>query len=306
MTMIDATNLTKHYGDVKAVRGIDLEVEAGSIHGFVGPNGAGKSTTMGMLVGVITPTVGEASIDGDPAGSGTALSKIGYAPQDPVFYESMTGRAYLRYMGKIAGVDGSVGDQVDELLDWLDLTDAADQAISGYSGGMKRRLALAQAMVHDPDLLILDEPTAELDPQGRASIIDALQNLTDDGKTVFVSSHVLAELEQFIEAVTVIDDGQVVTSGSLNEVNAGVDQTYLVESTDDEALGAILADHAMVERVEFHEDREGLVVWTDDRDAFAIGLPRVLSDADIGLRSMQAGNGLEEAFLEMIEDKEAK
>lgn len=301
MAMIETTNLTKHYGDVKAVRGIDVTVEEGSIHGFVGPNGAGKSTTMGMLVGVVTPTVGEAFVDGEPAGSQAALEKIGYAPQDPVFYESMTGRAYLRYVGTVAGVDGSVAERVEELLEWLDLADAADQRIAGYSGGMERRLGLAQAMVHDPELLILDEPTAELDPQGRASIIEALENLTDEGKTVFVSSHVLAELEQFIEAVTVIDDGRVVTSGPLEEIRAGVEETYLVESTDDDRLADLLAARETVERVEPHDEEDGLVVWTDDRDAFATDLPRVLSDADVGLRSMHSGNGLEEAFLEMIE-----
>jgi ABC-2 type transport system ATP-binding protein len=305
MAIIDATNLTKHYGDVKAVRGIDLTVEEGSIHGFVGPNGAGKSTTMGMLVGVVTPTVGEAFIGGEPAGSHAALEKIGYAPQEPVFYESMTGRAYLRYVGRIAGVDGSVTERVDRLLEWLDLVDAADQPIGGYSGGMERRLGLAQAMVHDPDLLILDEPTAELDPQGRAAIIDALENLTDEGKTVFVSSHVLAELEQFVEAVTVIDDGRVVTSGPLEEIRSGVEETYLVDSTDDDRLGDLLAERGPVERVEAREEEDGLVVWADDRDAFAAELPTVLSDAGIGLRSLRGGNGLEEAFLEMIGEEEA-
>ncbi|RQG89627.1 ABC transporter ATP-binding protein [Natrarchaeobius chitinivorans] len=303
MTMIEANNLTKHYGDIKAVQGIDLTIDAGSIHGFVGPNGAGKSTTMGMLVGVVTPTVGEATIGGDPAGSHAALEKIGYAPQDPVFYNSMTARSYLRHMGKMSGLDGNLSERVDELLEWLNLADAADQAISGYSGGMERRLALAQAMVHDPELLILDEPTAELDPRGRASIIDTLQNLTDQGKTVFVSSHVLSELEQFIEEVTVINDGKVITSGSLAEVSAGLVETYVVESTDDATLQNLLMECPFVERVELHED-SGVTVWIDDEDAFSTTLPTVLSDAEIGLQSMHRESGLEEAFLEMIESNE--
>jgi ABC-2 type transport system ATP-binding protein len=298
MTAIEATNLTKHYGEVKAVRGVDLTVEAGSIHGFVGPNGAGKSTTMGMLVGVVTPTVGEAFIYGEPAGSHAALQQIGFAPQDPVFYESMTGRGYLRFVGSVSGVDGSVRDRVEELLDWLELKDAAGQPIGGYSGGMERRLGLAQAMIHDPDLLILDEPTAELDPQGRAAIIDALENLAGEGKTVFVSSHVLAELEQFIETVTVIDDGRIATSGPLEEVRSAVADAFLVESTDNERLLEMLADRPAVERVE-RRDGQGLAVWAEDFDAFATDLPAVLSDAGIGLRSLHQENGLEEAFLEM-------
>jgi ABC-2 type transport system ATP-binding protein len=303
MAAIEAENLTKHYGDVRAVRGIDLTVERGAIHGFVGPNGAGKSTTMGMLVGNVTPTVGTVRIDGEPAGSQAALEKIGYAPQDPVFYESMTGRSYLRYVGALSGVEGRVSDRVEELLDWLDLADAADQSIAGYSGGMTRRLGLAQAMIHDPELLILDEPTAELDPQGRASIIDALRTLADEGKTVFVSSHVLAELEQFIETVTVIDDGRVVTSGPLDDVNAGVARTYSVETTDDETVAARLAEHSAVERVDFGDD-SGLTVWVDDQSAFETDLPAVVSDAGLGLKSLRRSNGLEEAFLEMVEDEE--
>lgn len=302
MGMIDTTNLTKHYGDEVAVEGIDLTVEKGSIHGFVGPNGAGKSTTMGMLVGVVTPTVGKAVIDGEPAGSQAARRKIGFAPQDPVFYDSMSARQYLRYIGTVAGVEGSVTDRVDELLEWLDLTDAAGQPIGGYSGGMKRRVSLAQAMVHDPELLILDEPTAELDPQGRSAIIDALQRLTDEGKTVFVSSHILAELEQFIGTVSVINDGQLMMTGPLDEVQSTVERTYIVESTDDGRLERLLANHTSVSRVE-REDGAGIRVWTDDPNAFRTALPAVLHDADLGIQSMQLGGGLEDAFLQMIDEE---
>ena len=302
MSMIETTNLTKQYGDETAVQGIDLTVEPGSIHGFVGPNGAGKSTTMGMLVGVITPTVGEAVIDGDPAGSRAAREKIGFAPQEPVFYDSMSARQYLRYIGTVAGVDGSINERVAELLEWLDLTDAADQPIGGYSGGMQRRVSLAQAMVHDPELLILDEPTAELDPQGRSAIIGALERLTDEGKTVFVSSHILAELEQFIETVTVINDGQLLITGPLSEVRSTVERTYVIESTDDGRLEALLAEHPVVSRVE-PDDESGVRVWTNDPESFATALPVVLSDAGLGLRSMQLGGGLEDAFLQMIDEE---
>jgi len=299
--MIETTNLTKRYGDETAVQGIDLTVERGSIHGFVGPNGAGKSTTMGMLVGVTTPTAGEATIGGDPAGSHAAREKIGYAPQDPVFYDSMSARQYLRYIGTVAGVDGSVEERVAELLEWLDLADAAGQPIGGYSGGMRRRVSLAQAMVHDPELLILDEPTAELDPQGRSAIIDALERLTDEGKTVFVSSHILAELEQFIETVSVINDGRLVTTGSLSDVQSTVERTYVVHSSDDERLEALLSDHGAASRVEPDEDG-GVRVWTDDPAAFETALPVLLSEAGLGLRSMELGGGLEDAFLQMIDE----
>jgi len=302
MAMIETTNLTKHYGDLKAVRGIDLAVERGSIHGFVGPNGAGKSTTMGMLVGTVTPTVGEATIGGEPAGSQAALKKVGFAPQDPVFYESMSARQYLRYIGTVAGVEGSVTDRVEELLEWLELSDAAGQSIEGYSGGMLRRLSLAQAMVHDPEVLILDEPTAELDPQGRSAIIEALQRLTDEGKTVFVSSHILAELEQFIETVSVIKDGQLVMTGPLSEVQASVETTLVVTSTDDETLERLLSERSLVSRTE--RDQSELTGWTNDPATFATELPAVLTEAGIGIKSLQRGGNLEDAFLEMVGEEE--
>lgn len=301
MAVIETRGLTKEYGNVTAVADVDLTVEDGEIHGFVGHNGAGKTTTMQMLTGLVTPTRGEASIGGDPAGTKAATKRIGYAPQDPAFYESMTGRNYLVYMAKLSAVEGSARDRADELLDRLDLTGAADQAVSGYSGGMLRRLAVGQAMLGDPELLILDEPTAALDPEGRAMIIDALETLTDEGTTIFVSSHVLTELEQFIDTVTFLNQGQVVTSGPLAEVlSSTATERYTVDASNNDRLADLLADHDSVDAVD--RDDEGLVVTTDDPEAFALALPRVLSDANLGLYSVDREGGLEERFLDILDD----
>jgi ABC-2 type transport system ATP-binding protein len=298
MAMIETTNLTKRYGDVTAVDGVDLTVEEGSIHGFVGHNGAGKSTTMQMLVGLVSPTEGEASIDGEPAGTLSAKRKLGYAPQEPRFYESMSGRDYLVYMGKLGDAEGSVRDRADELLDRFDLTAAADQSIAGYSGGMQRKLSLAQALLDDPELLILDEPTAELDPEGRASIIGFLEELTGEGVTAFVSSHVLAELEQFIDTVTVLQEGRVARSGTIEEVTmASGTATFEVASSDDGRLRDLLADHAAVERVAVEDGH--LVVTTDEPDAFTTELTGVAAEADIGIRSLDRASGLAETFMEI-------
>jgi len=298
MAMIETTNLTKRYGDVTAVDGVDLTVEEGSIHGFVGHNGAGKSTTMQMLVGLVSPTEGEAYIDGEPAGTLSAKRKLGYAPQEPRFYESMSGRDYLVYMGKLGDVEGSVRDRAEELLDRFDLTDAADQSIGGYSGGMQRKLSLAQALLDDPELLILDEPTAELDPEGRASIIGFLEELTGEGVTAFVSSHVLAELEQFIDTVTVLQEGRVARSGTIEEVTmASGTATFEVESSDDERLRGLLAGHAAVERVAVEDGH--LAVTTDEPDAFTTELTGVAAEADIGIRSLDRASGLAETFMEI-------
>jgi ABC-2 type transport system ATP-binding protein len=302
MTMIQTEDLTKRYDDVTAVDGIDLTVEEGSVHGFVGHNGAGKSTTMRMLVGLVTPTDGEAYIDGEPAGTLAATEQIGYAPQDPEFYGSMSGREYLTYMGTVAGVSGSAADRADELLDWLDLADAADQSLDGYSGGMLRKVAVAQAMLTEPELLILDEPTAALDPEGRAMIIDALEALTEEGATVFVSSHVLTELERFVDTVTFLREGRIVTSGPLEEVIAstGVER-YLVDSSDNDLLAELLAGEGTVESVDRTDDGS-LVVTAAEPTAFTVALPRVVSDAELGLHSMGRESGLEDRFLDVLDD----
>jgi ABC-2 type transport system ATP-binding protein len=304
MSVIETRGLTKEYGDVTAVTDVDLTVEPGEIHGFVGHNGAGKTTTMQMLTGLVTPTRGEAYIGGDPAGTRAATERIGYAPQDPSFYESMTGRDYLVYMGTLSAVEGSARERADELLARLDLTGAADQAVGGYSGGMLRRLAVGQAMLGDPELLILDEPTAALDPEGRAMIIDALETLTDEGTTIFVSSHVLTELEQFIDTVTFLEEGQVVASGPLAEVlSSTAAEQYVVDASDNDRLADLLAANESVDGVDRGDDGQ-VVVTTDDPEGFALALPRILTDANLGLYSVDRQGGLEERFLDMLDEGE--
>ena len=179
-------------------------------------------------------------------------------------------------------------------------TYAADQAIGGYSGGMRRKLGMAQAMLESPELLVLDEPTATLDPEGRASIIDALQGLTDDGTTVFVSSHVLAELEQFIDTVTILQGGSIAASGPIDEVLSDVAaETYVVDASDNRQLGELLDGHSTVEQVRHRDDGRLTVVATDPQ-AFTVALPELLYEAGLGLRSLQQEGGLEETFLDIV------
>ena len=302
MTMIQTSGLTKEFGDITAVEDVDHAVERGDIHGFVGHNGAGKTTTMKMLTGLITPTSGEARIGDEPAGTRAATEQIGYAPQNPEFYESMSGRDYLVYMGKLSALDGSPRDRADELLASLELTDAADQAVGGYSGGMLRKLAVGQAMLAEPELLILDEPTAALDPEGRALIIDALETLTDEGTTVFVSSHVLSELEQFIDTVTFLKDGEVVASGPLDEVlSSTAAERFIVDASDNDTLADLLTNHEAVTGVDRGDD-DGLVVTATDPEAFAGALPGVLDEADLSLYFVDRQGGLEERFLDILDD----
>lgn len=300
-TVIESTNLTKHFGKTVAVNGVDLAVESGTVHGFVGPNGAGKTTTMQMLVGLLQPTEGQATITGEPAGSLAAKRNIGYSPQELSLYDSMRGRQYLEFMGRAAGMDKTeASERAEELLEWLDLSDAAGRKTAGYSGGMKRRLSLAQAMIHEPELLILDEPTTGLDPSGRQKIMDALEELPETGITVFVSSHVLAELEQYVDAVTILRDGEVVFSDSIEAVKEATGgQAFAVETDDNEAVVALVADWETVQNVEIDGDR--VLVVADDPDRFRQDLQAALVDEGIALRSLSEEGTLQEAFADLME-----
>ena len=302
--MIETTNLTKHFGETVAVDGIDLTVEEGSVHGFVGPNGAGKTTAMQLLVGLLSPTDGEATIGGEPAGSKAAKELLGYSPQELALRESMTGRGYLEYMGRAAGMDKSdVRERADELLSWLDLKEAAGRRVGSYSGGMQRRLSLAQAMIHEPELLILDEPTAGLDPSGRQKIMDALRELPEQGMTVFVSSHVLAELEQYVGKVTILRDGEVVITDTIDAVQQAYGgQALAVETDDDERVGELLADIEVARNIEIEDGR--LLVMTDDADQLRERLQGLLVEHDISLRSMSEAGTLQEAFADILEEGE--
>lgn len=301
MAAIETINLTKRFGDHTAVDALNLTVEEGSIHGFVGPNGAGKTTTMRMLIGLISPTAGEVHICGNPAGTLAANARVGYAPQEPTFYRTMSGLDYLRFMGQAAGLNGTEAtERAHQLLAWLDLEDAFDRRTADYSGGMRRKLSLAQAMIHEPDVLILDEPTATLDPAGRLSIIDALQELTAEGMTVFVSSHVLAELEKFIDTVTILYDGRHLKTGTVADLRTTFgSEMFAIESSANETLGDHLAACASVARVHFDDDGT-LRVMTDDPGAFKDALVEILAEADIRLDAFSPEGGLEQAFVDLV------
>ncbi len=235
-------NLTKIYGGKKnpftAVKSIDLKIEPG-IHGFLGPNGAGKTTTLNMLIGALSITEGKAKIRDLKAGSVVANQLIGFLPQDPQFYLDMTGEDYLTYIGELGGLSPMESKiKAQELMRYLDIWDARDREIGKYSGGMKQKIGLAATLIHDPKLLILDEPTANLDPIGRQSIIDRIKDLASTkGISVFVSSHILAEIEQMAEKVTMIDHGEIIISDTIKNIkHRYVGNTYLLNTNKNQAI----------------------------------------------------------------------
>ena len=204
---------------VTAVEGVDLEVQEGEIFGFVGPNGAGKTTTIKILMGLIYPTRGRAFIFEDPIPSQRAKSRLGYLPENPAYYEFLTGREALHFYARLSRVPAEVrARRCDELLEQVGLGPAADRQIRKYSKGMQQRLGLAQALVGDPSLVILDEPMSGLDPVGRKEVRDLILDLKRRGKTVFFSTHILPDVETLCDRVGVILGGRLRDVGRIEDL----------------------------------------------------------------------------------------
>lgn len=247
--MIETAGLTKAFGKLVAVDGLDLKVRRGLIHGFVGPNGAGKTTTMKMLIGSIKSTGGCGYVNGYSIGTPDARKSLGFSPERPSFYRDMTGWEYLVYMGRLGGMKPDAArKRAGDLIGWLGLGDCCRSNIGRFSAGTRQRLSLAQAMTHEPQLLILDEPTANLDPDGRMMLIEKLTELRRELKiTIFISSHILPELEQLSDSVTLIEKGKLVAEDSVRDLKQTVatDRYVLRVSRREAVLQALQGQESM-------------------------------------------------------------
>jgi ABC-2 type transport system ATP-binding protein len=216
MAVAAAVELTKRFGDLTAVSDLSFELDAGSVTGFLGPNGAGKTTTLRMLLGLARPTHGEALVFGRPfAELERPATRVGAVLEASDLHPGRSGRDHLRVLARAAEVPAR---RVDEVLELVDLADAADRLTGGYSLGMRQRLALAAALLGDPELLVLDEPGNGLDPEGVRWLRDFMQGFADEGGTVLVSSHHLAEVAQTVDRVVIIDRGRLVAESALEEL----------------------------------------------------------------------------------------
>ena len=239
MAVIEVDGLTKRFADLTAVDHVTFTVERGRVVGFLGPNGAGKTTTLRMLLGLVAPSEGTATINGrryndlaDP------LRVVGAALESSLAYPGRSARNHLR----IAALVGGAGPgRVDEVLDVVDLTAAADRRVGQFSLGMRQRLALATALVCDPEILILDEPANGLDPEGVHWLRTLLRRLAEEGRTVLVSSHILAEVAQTVDSVVILDRGRLVTESTLADLTAGSRQVVRVRTPRAADLADLLA-----------------------------------------------------------------
>lgn len=218
--MLKLINLRKSYGTVHAVDGLSLNIPRGSIFGFLGPNGAGKTTTINLCVGLLRPTSGTIDLDGAGSPEDPAVRmRIGVAPQSIALYDTLTAAENLNVFGKLYGLTHAViRERSGELLDRVGLAERSDDRVSTYSGGMKRRLNLAAALIHDPPLVMLDEPTAGVDPQSRNAILDTVRGLRDRGKTIVYTTHYMEEAQRLCDHVAIIDRGRLLAMDTVDNL----------------------------------------------------------------------------------------
>ena len=297
-----ASGLTKMFGKLKAVEDLTFEMPRGGVIGFVGPNGAGKSTTIRMLLGLIKPTGGDAEVFGHSIRTPSAyLKKVGALVEGPVFYPSLSGSNNLRALAKLGGFSP---EQVPRVLDTVGLTSRAGDKVANYSLGMKQRMGIAAALLPDPELLILDEPTNGLDPAGIVEIRSLLRQIGGSGRTVFVSTHLLSEVESEADRLILIHNGRLVFSGDLADImQRACEAVYAApENTVDlPALMALVDDSGHLVRQE-----EDAIVITAPKE-WSSELNRLAMLKGINLRELRPQcESLEDIFLKMTHGEVAK
>ena len=223
LALIETRNLVKRYGDKIAVDNVSLQVQGGEVFGFLGPNGAGKTTTIKMIVGLLQPTSGTVHVAGVDVQAQPLIAKAscGYVPDTPNLYAKLTARELLRFVGDLYNLDRrQVAQRTEELLRVLDLTSVADDTVDSYSHGMQQKASLASALMHDPKVLVLDEPTVGLDPKSARLIKDLLRQMADRGAAVFLSTHILEIAERMCDRIGIINKGQLVAVGTMTELRS--------------------------------------------------------------------------------------
>ena len=303
---IEARGLVKRYDHVTAVDHVDITVEAGTVYGYLGPNGAGKTTSLRMLLGLIRPDEGQARLFGrDPLEEGAAaLDGVAGFVEAPRFYPYLSGRRNLELMAALDG--GDAADRIDDALETVGLAERDGDKVSGYSHGMKQRLGIGAALLRDPRLLLLDEPTTGLDPAGMRDMRELVRRLAADGITVLLSSHIMGEVEELCDRVAIVRSGRVIYEGAmdalLHRASAG-GQRYRLRTTDDVCAWDVASYLAGVSEL----------VSTDDGLTFAAEHEQVVAELSLALAAKGVGivalvpatASLEELFFRMTEGAEA-
>lgn len=305
--MLVIRNLEKSYGNFKALKGLDLEIKKGEIFGFIGPNGAGKSTTMKIVSGLLSPDSGEVYVDGiDAIKNNKALKdKIGYMPDFFGVYDNLKAIEYLEFYASIYGIVGEEARKLSmDLLELVNLQDKYDSNVDGLSRGMKQRLCLARCLVHNPELLILDEPASGMDPRARFEMKGILKNLKEMGKTIIVSSHILSELGEICTRIGIVKNGAVVCEGTVEEVMNRASGTAPINITvmdNVEESISLLKQIPEVKDISVDGNKITINVAGGDKEAKDILKALVIKDIPVISYSKSSGN-LEEVFIQITKE----
>jgi ABC-2 type transport system ATP-binding protein len=307
--VVETLGLTKTYKGVQALQSLDLRVRQNSIYGFLGPNGAGKTTAIKLLLGLIRPTAGAASVFGlDSVQQSVEIrARVGYLPQDPRFYEHLTARQTLHFAARFffKGPAKAIHERVGEMLELVDLQDKADRAIRGFSGGERQRLGIAQAQVNYPDLLILDEPAASLDPIGRRDVLEVMSRLRKY-TTVFYSTHILDDVQRVSDTVAILNRGALVAEGPIEELLAGGEGAVFVVRLrgDVEAARAQIQARPWVTRI-LSGEHLGEATWqvsVKDPKAAETELLKILVNGPVVVTEFRRKQyELEDIFMQVVE-----
>lgn len=307
--MLQVKQLKKAYGKYQALDGLSMEIKKGSLYGFVGPNGAGKTTTIKILTGLLGADSGQVLIDGEDAllHQREMKGKIGYVPDVFGTYDNLKVWEYMDFFAACYGLEGlTARSRCSLLLEQVGLEDRMDFYVDGLSRGMKQRLCLAQALIHDPMLLVLDEPSSGLDPKTRLEFKELLLELNEQGKTILISSHVLSELDQMCSDIGIIDQGKLILSGSIKEIMERVDQSnpliIMVYQNMEKAM-AILRSHGCVQTISIKDNCLSVGFNGDTQDE-ALLLQQMI-DADVLVNGFFRKQGnLESLFMQITDHGE--
>jgi ABC-2 type transport system ATP-binding protein len=306
--MIELTRASRWYGQVIGLNDVTCTVPAG-VTALLGPNGAGKSTFMKLVSGQLRPTTGTVSVLGEkPFANNRVFRRLGYCPEIDNFYEDMSGREFVLLLATMAGFSGTdLKRRVDDVIERVGMSPHAGRKIGGYSKGMRQRIKLAQAMVHEPDLILLDEPLNGLDPMGRHDITEILRALGEAGKCILVSSHILYEVEQMTRNILLVNRGRLRAQGDIYQIRSLIDKhphRISITTPQPRELGRDLLTLPRVASIRF-DDRDGrrLEVETRDPETFYTRLPEVVLDGGYEVEAVESpDNNLEAVFRYLVEE----
>jgi len=304
--MLKVIELRKSYGSFEVLKGISFEIEKGSIYGYLGPNGAGKTTTMNILSGLIDYNSGEILFEGSDLRKNkkNLLKKIGYLPQNPVFYGYMNAYEYLNFIGSLSGMDDrQIKQRTGEVLEIVKLTDAARRKIGSYSGGMKQRFGIAVTIFNNPEMVFLDEPTSALDPEGRMEVLELIKELRGNGTTVFLSTHILNDVERVCDRVSILDKGRILVSDNLEDLIKKYTQPIFdIEFEQNcDGISSLLRSEKWIQNIAVSGNKAS--IYVNDPDVAKRQLLRILADSDnpvisFGLRKCN----LEDIFVRLVNE----